>query len=83
MDENRLRKMYQRLLDDSYNDRMDITEFRTLPTSVYDNEKGEWVPDSYSICITLRDKNPESMRELGVCNLLEGTFGFECILDFA
>jgi hypothetical protein len=70
-------------LDISYNESLLVTEFRVLQTHSYDNEKGEWVPDSYSICVTLRDKNPESMRELGICNLLESTFGFECILDFA
>ena len=82
MDQNKLRKMYQTLLDDSYNNRIVITEFRALPTQVYDNEKNEWVHDSYSVFIMLRDKNPESLRELGICNLLEGMFGFECVVDF-
>jgi len=83
MDQDRLKKLIQSALDTSYDESLLITEFRALPTHSYDNEKGEWVPDSYSICVTLRDKNPESMRELGICNLLESTFGFECILDFA
>ena len=69
-------------MDEAYDNRMVITEFRALPTQSYDNEINEWVPDSHSIFIVLRDKNPASLRELGITNLLEGMFGFECIIDF-
>ena len=82
MDQDRLKMMYQTLLDDSYDKRYRIFEFRALPTSVYDNEKSEWVPDSYSVFIMLKDEQPKNLRELGICNTLEGTFGFECCLDF-
>ena len=82
MGKDRLRKMYQTLLDESYNKRYDIFEFRALPTSVHDNEKSEWVPDSFSVFIMLKDKQPQNLSELGICTKLEGTFGFECCLDF-
>lgn len=82
MDENRLRSLYQQALDESYNGRMSISEFKALQTHKYDNEKCEWVPDSHSIFILLKDKNPESLRELGICNFLESLFGFECVIDF-
>jgi hypothetical protein len=82
MDQDRLKKMYQKLLDESYNNRLVISEFRALPTQTYDNEKNEWVPDSHSIFIMIKDKEPQNLRELGICNLLEGVFGFECVIDF-
>jgi len=83
MDQDRLKKLYQRLLDEAYDNRLDITEFRALPTQSYDIQTNEWVPDSHSVFIVLRDKNPTSLRELRITNLLEGMFGFECIIDFA
>ena len=55
MDQDRLKKMYQNLLDESYDKRYVIDEFRALPTQTYDNEKNEWVPDSYSVFIMLDD----------------------------
>ncbi len=82
MDKDRLKMMYQTLLDDSYDKRYQIFEFRALPTSVYDNEKSKWVPDSFSVFVMLKDKQPQNIRELGICAKLEGTFGFECCLDF-
>ena len=51
MDQDRLKKLYQRLLDESYDNRLSITEFRALRTHSYDNEKNEWIPDSYSVFI--------------------------------
>jgi hypothetical protein len=82
MDQDRLKKMYQNLLDESYDKRYIIDEFRALPTQVYDTEKNEWVPDSYSVFIMLDDKQNQNIRELGICEKLEGIFGFECCLDF-
>ena len=53
MDQDRLKKMYQNLLDESYDKRYIIDEFRALPTQVYDTEKNEWVPDSYILFVFL------------------------------
>jgi hypothetical protein len=82
MDQDRLKKMYQNLLDESYDKRYVIDEFRALPTQTYDNEKNEWVPDSYSVFIMLDDKYPQNIRELGICEKLESVFGFEGVIDF-
>ncbi len=49
MDESRLKKVVQSALDISYDQSLVISEFRALQTQSYDNDKSEWVPDSYSL----------------------------------
>ena len=83
MDQDRLKKIYQKLLDESYDNRLSITEFRALRTHSYDNEKNEWIPDSYSVFILIKDNNPEQLGLTDIHTRLEGMIGYECIVDFA
>ena len=53
MDKNRLKKVVQSALDISYDKSLLISEFRALQTHMYDNDKCDWVPDSYSLFLVL------------------------------
>lgn len=80
MDENRLKKIIQSLLDLSYDESVKIVEFTALPTQRYDNEKVKWVPDSHSLfLVVIKTKDCENYR----CpsRLIESVIGFECVVD--
>jgi hypothetical protein len=82
MDKNRLKKVVQSALDISFDESLQISEFRALPTHTYDNEKGEWVPDSYSLFLVVKKlKDRDDLRD--VSTLLESLLGFECCVDFS
>lgn len=82
MDKNRLKKVVQSALDISFDESLQISEFRVLPTHTYDNEKGEWVPDSYSLFLVVKKlKDRDDLRD--VSTLLESLLGFECCVDFS
>ena len=57
MDENRLKKVVQSALDLSYDKSLLISEFIALQTHIYDVDKGDWVPDSYSLFLDLKRYN--------------------------
>lgn len=82
MNQNRLKKICEMALESRG---ITITEFKALPTQMFDPEKGEWVPDSYTLFLTLKRKDnldglPESTN---VVMLLESLLGFECCVDYA
>ena len=82
MDKNRIKKVAQSALDISFNESLQISEFRALPTHTYDYEKGEWVPDSYSLFLVVKKlKDHDDLRN--VSTLLESLLGFECVVDFS
>ena len=81
MDQDRLKKLIQSALDTSYDESLLITEFRALPTHSYDNEKGEWVPDSHSLFLVVK-KTKDCENCKNVSKLIEAVFGFECVVDF-
>ena len=80
MDQNRLRRICEMALDSRG---VIVTEFRALPTQSFDHEKGDWVPDSYSLFLGLRRKESTELERPGdLENLLESLLGFECVVDF-
>lgn len=79
MDENRLRKIYQKALDISYSG-VTITEFRVLPLHTFDEQKQDWVPVSYSIMIIL--KKPHIVYTKGNNDHLMGTIDYLNIEPF-
>jgi hypothetical protein len=82
MDESRLKKVVQSALDISYDQSLEISEFRALQTHSYDNIKGEWVPDSYSLFLVVKKlKDYDDLRN--VSTLIESVIGFECVVDFS
>jgi hypothetical protein len=80
MDQNRLRRICEMALSSRG---VTITEFRALPTHQYDNEKCEWIPDSYSLFLGLRRKESTELEKSGdLESFLETLLGFECVVDF-
>jgi hypothetical protein len=52
-----------------------------LQTHMYDNNKCDWVPDSYSLFLVLkRIKDCDDNRN--VSSFIESVIGFECVVDF-
>jgi hypothetical protein len=81
VDENRLKKVVQSALDISYDKSLLISEFRALQTHMYDNNKCDWVPNSYSLFLSLkRIKDCDDNRN--VSSFIESVIGFECVVDF-
>ncbi len=82
MDESRLKKVVQSALDISYDQSLVISEFRALQTQSYDNDKSEWVPDSYSLFLVVKKiKDCNDLRN--VSTFIESVIGFECVVDFS
>jgi hypothetical protein len=83
MDESRLKKTCQKILDMSYSG-VTISEFRALPTQKFDEDSGEWIPDSFSLFVILKrppvNYKDQSYRD--VENFLESLLGFETCVDF-
>jgi hypothetical protein len=93
MDQNRLKKICEMALDSRG---VIVTEFRALPTQMFDPEKGEWVPDSYSLFLGVKRKLEPVLEKVGgdatyrqvssefgdLERFLETLLGFECVVDF-
>lgn len=79
MNEIRLRKICEESL---VSQGVSVSDFKIVPTQMFDPEKGDWVPHSYSLFIQVT-KNGESICKLEeVENFLESFLGFECCVDF-
>jgi hypothetical protein len=93
MDQNRLKKICGMALDSRG---VIISEFRVLPTQSFDHEKGDWVPDSYSLFLGVKRKTEPKLEKVGgdityrelssefgdLERFLETLLGFECVVDF-
>lgn len=82
MDESRLKKVIQSALDISYDQSLVINEFRALQTHLYDDNKSEWVPDSYSLFLVVK-KLKDCDDLINVSTFIESVIGFECVVDFS
>jgi hypothetical protein len=93
MDKDRLKKLCELALEPR---NVIISEFTAIPTQKFDEEKNEWVPDSYSLFLMLKRKVEPNLEKVGgdityqsissefqgIEVLLEGLLGFECCVDF-
>jgi len=89
----RIKRLVESSLDTSFGGEIQIVSLVILPTQKYDEETKEWIPDSHSIFLNLKDKrnsenNPDYYHFVSdhpsykVSTLLEGLLGFECCVDF-
>jgi hypothetical protein len=84
MDENRVKKIIQSVLDNSFSGTT-MSEFKALPTSKWDEDKSDWVQDSHSLFITLqrgKTLDGNSYNILDIENLISSIMGFECCVNF-
>jgi hypothetical protein len=89
----RIKRLVESSLDFSFGGEIQIVSLLVLPTQKYDDETKEWIPDSHSIFLNLKDKrnsdnNPDYYHFVSdhpsykVSTLLESLLGFECVVDF-
>ena len=93
MDKTKLKKLVESALDISYEGNMVLNELTVVPTQKWDEEKNEWIPDSYSLFLSIKDNRGRDEKpdfyffatddpSYKVSNLLETLFGYECCVDF-
>ena len=91
----RIKRLVESSLDTSFGGEMSINDMMILPTQKFDETTKEWVPDSHTIFLSLKRKNPPPKKEFfhyesdgnaldsrKVTNMLESLLGFECCVDF-
>ena len=89
----RIKRLVESSLDTSFGGEISIVSLQILPTQKYDEETKEWIPDSHSIFLNLKDKRNSGNNSdyyhfvsdhpsYQVSKLLEGLLGFECVVDF-
>ena len=89
----RIKRLVESSLDTSFGGEISIVSMVILPTQKFDEVTNEWIPDSHSIFLNLKDKrnldnNPDYYHFVSdhpsykVSNLLESLLGFECVVDF-
>jgi hypothetical protein len=89
----RIKRIVESSLDTSFGGEISIVDMVILPTQKYDEVSNDWIPDSHSIFLNLKDKrNPENNPDYyhlvsdhpsyKVSTMLESLLGFECIVDF-
>jgi superfamily I DNA and/or RNA helicase len=93
---DRIKRIVESSLNTSFGDELSINEVVILPTQKYDEEVREWVPDSYTLFLSLKrngttEKPPDFLHFESqgnfvdvrkVTNFLESLLGFECVVDF-
>lgn len=79
MDENRLKKIIQTLLDNSYSG-ITITDFVMIPTNKWCEDKSEWVPDSYGLFLGVKCNEFYPFTR-DIEKFLESMIGFDCCMD--
>lgn len=90
---DRIKRLVESSLDTSFGGEIAIVSLMVLPTQKYDEGTREWIPDSHSIFLNLKDKrnsgnNPDYYHFVSdhpsykVSTLLESLLGFECVVEF-
>ena len=90
---DRIKRIVESSLNTSFGWEIHIFSMTVLPTQKYDEGTREWIPDSHSIFLNLKDKrnlenNPDYYHFVSdhpsykVSNLLESLLGLECCVDF-
>ena len=90
---DRIKRIVESSLNTSFGGEIHIVSMTVLPTQKYDEGTREWIPDSHSIFLNLKDKrnsenNPDYYHFVSdhpsykVSSMLESLLGFECCVDF-
>ena len=88
---NRIKELVRDSLDTSFGGGILIKEMVVLPTQKFNEEINEWVPDSYTIFLSVKDNRPDQPDfyhyvsddpRYRLSNFLESLLGFECCVDF-
>jgi len=84
----RIKRLVESSLNTSFGDELSINEVVILPTQKFDEKVNEWVPDSHTIFLSIKNKSGcpdyESKFTINeITNFLEGLLGIECCIDFS
>ena len=90
---NKIRQLVKKSLDTSFGEWVLVEEMHILPTQKFQEQTNEWVPDSFSIFLSLKEKGtceekPDFHHFVGddpkykVSLFLEKLLGFEVCVDF-
>lgn len=88
---SRIKELVRLSLDTSFGGGISINEMVVLPTQKFSDEVNEWVPDSYTIFLSVKDKRPDQPDfyyfssddpRYKLQDFLESLLGFECCVDF-
>ena len=90
----RIKRLVESSLDTSFGDGVSIVDMVVLPTQTFNEETKKWIPDSYTIFLAVKKKNPPPKKEFyhfesdgnmldarKITNMLEGLLGFEVLVD--
>jgi hypothetical protein len=80
---SKIKKICKDLLDTSYGDQISITDLIVIPTFRYDEELENWTKDSFSVFLTLKDKNSDLFTEKNFDNFFESYLGLEFCVEFS
>lgn len=87
----KIKRLVESSLDTSFGGEILIKDLVVLPTHKFDEGVSDWVPDSYTIFLSVQDKRPDKSEfyhyvsddpRYKLSNLLESLLGFECCVDF-
>ena len=90
---DKIKQLVKKSLDTSFGDRILVEEIHILPTQKFHEQSNEWIPDSFSIFLSLKDKRTSEEKpdfyhfesddpKYKVSFLLEKLLGFEVCVDF-
>ena len=88
---DKIKRMVRSSLDTSFGGGISIEEIVVLPTQKFNEEVSEWIPDSYTIFLSVKDKRPDQPvfyhtisddPKYKLSYFLEDLLGFEVCVDF-
>ena len=92
----KIKRIVESALDTSFGEEISINDMMVLPTQKFDETTNEWVPDSYTVFLSLKRKGVTEKKEQyfhyesqgnfvdirKVTNFIESLLGLECCVDF-
>lgn len=83
----RIKRLVESSFELSYGDSLQIREMVILPTQKYDQVSDQWLPDSHTIFLSIKNKSGSPYLKSNftineVTNFLESLLNLECCVDF-
>lgn len=90
---SRIKKLVKSSLDTSFGGNVIISEIIILPTQKFDDKINQWVPDSFTIFLSIQKPDDPKLNEeiysihgrtdvsTRITNFLESLLGFEVCVD--
>lgn len=79
---NRIKTLVESSLNTSFGGGISISEIIVLPTQKFDDILNEWIPDSFTVFVSIQKNTTDFVDIREITNLVEGILGFEVCVDF-